>query len=180
MATKYLSILLCLFLVACGSAKPQSEYSYDVLITADPLGWDEYIREIGNVVQKDGIYYLYYSGHRGPNYRGKPDIYVGVASSVDGNTWVKHGIVMSDPAEDPHVLVKDGKCYMVYEEKSEIPDRRTSMAESADCVRFTRTAFGILDYQPNTWQGKAAGLHPVRRHGALPEIPIGGSRRQTT
>src|SRR3990167_8015272 len=81
--------------------------------------WDEYFREIGNVILAGDTYYFYYSGHQGVNYKGKSDIYVGVATSKDGKNFIKQGRTMDLPAEDPYVIVKDNVFYMFYGYKEE-------------------------------------------------------------
>jgi hypothetical protein len=119
--------------------------------------WDTSIREIGNIVYERGRYYFYYSGHRGENFRGKQDIFVGVAVSEDGRHFVKRGKALLLPSEDPYVVVKDGVFYMFYEDKTEVPDRHTSLAISEDGINFHRIEFGVLAPIPEGgWQATSA------------------------
>jgi predicted GH43/DUF377 family glycosyl hydrolase len=160
-------IMFFIFLVGCkckqNDAKLEpipEKYNENRLRTLISAGtgnaWDTTIREIGNVIDHKGIYYFYYSGHTGNNQKGKGDIYVGLATSTDGKQWTKHGKVMPLPAEDPFVFIKDGKFFMLYEDKTEVPDRHTSLAISDDGIRFSRTKFGYLSPTKDNWQEQSA------------------------
>lgn len=131
-------------------AIPNKEY----VVLSDINSWDEHIREIGNVIETDGKYLLYYSGHTGENVRGKNDVYVGVAESADLKNWTKLGKVFNDYAEDPFVTYCKGSYWMFYEDKIKVPDNSISLAKSSDGLHFTTVKRDIISPVENSFQSR--------------------------
>jgi hypothetical protein len=93
--------------------------------TNDPVlarsvdGWDQSIREIGNVlILSDGRKVMVYTGYTGTYALS----YVGIAISEDGGPFVKSGPngdgqLLFTPSEDPYLIEKDGAFYLYVEKK---------------------------------------------------------------
>jgi len=116
--------------------------------------WDSHIREIGNIIysKKYGKYFFYYSGYSGA-YHGN-NVYIGVASSIDGAHWQKHGKAIIFPGEDPYVILKDKKFYMFFENKKDIPFKNIACAISSDGIHFNITSPAVLPAQRNDWNSR--------------------------
>ncbi|MGE0435251.1 MAG: hypothetical protein AB7K09_17330 [Planctomycetota bacterium] len=115
----------------------------------EPGEWDESIREIGNVIEDasdprpDHRFKAFYSGYCGP-YRNT-NVFIGYAHSADGREWIKGPRAHNHPAEDPYVVQHNGRWFMFYENKADVPFRNIHLAVSDDACE--------------TWQ--LAGHNPV-------------------
>jgi len=92
------------------------EYSKEPVLSANPSGWDQHIREKPWVIYEDGKYHMWYAGWKGQY--GKGVCRIGYATSEDGINWEKYGEnpVIEDPgAEDPTVVKFKGKYFLAYE-----------------------------------------------------------------
>ncbi len=116
--------------------------------------WDEAIREIGNVVYHPtlGCHLFFYSGHCG-NYEGN-NVFLGAAVSGDGAHWQKFGkLDLGLAAEDPYAVVFEGRIYLFFEDKEEIPFRRVSLAVSDDATHWDILKRGVIHPLPDAgWQ----------------------------
>jgi len=109
-----------------------------VIYESQPGKWDENIREQGNVVNFNGIFYTYYSGYKG-NYPGNfGNVYVGVLKSEDGKNWNSMGKAFDVPSEDPYVVIDQHteECIMYFEGKNKNTWKEIKKARSKDCVNF--------------------------------------------
>lgn len=131
--------------------------------------WDETIREPGNVVYKDGVYFLYYSGHTGtenPDTTGGEQPKIGVATSLDGKYWQKKGIALNLPSEDPFVILYQDTFYLFYEDKRLVPSTTVSVAISEDGLNFKLLKKDVLIPQKESWQDSDMGSQVVIHDGA--------------
>ena len=113
---------------------------------------DETIREIGNIVYSKSLdkYFLYYTGHSG-SINLNNNVFVHVASSIDGISWTKNGLVMDQSSEDPYVIINNNIFYMFYEDKNEVPFRKINIAKSIDGINFDYLGTAIEPTQGNSW-----------------------------
>jgi beta-1,2-mannobiose phosphorylase / 1,2-beta-oligomannan phosphorylase len=100
--------------------------------------WDTVLREIGNVLYDPGEpdpqkrYKTLYSGYQPPYIQDK--VYVGIAFSPDGINWTKKGKVFEQAAEDPYLVKNNGRYYLYFENKQDVPFRDIHLATSTDCL----------------------------------------------
>ena len=126
-----------------------------VIPAGSPDEWDQYMRELGNVLYDPEEtnpykrYKAFYSGHRG-NYVAD-DVYIGYAYSADGINWTKYGRIMDRALEDPYVLKVGATYYLYAEDKEDVPFRDIRRYHSSDC---------------ETWIGDGDVLEP--RAGGVP------------
>lgn len=88
------------------------------LLSPSDSGWDQVIREIGNIIIYEGNYIMVYSGYIDPY----EESFVGIATSQDGNVFTKKGLnndgqLTFTPSEDPYIIEKDGTFYIYVEKK---------------------------------------------------------------
>lgn len=107
----------------------------DTLITADPLGWDSTLREMGNVIYDGNKWIMLYSGNKMPYIDSL--VWVGYATSIDKKTWTKRGKIIEQPIEDPYLVFHNGIYYLYAEDKSVIPFTGISLHTSTDLVNWT-------------------------------------------
>jgi len=116
--------------------------------------WDEHIREIGNIIYNPQTkeYLFFYPAHNG-EYK-QNNVFVGMAYSKDGINWEKYGKVLNLSAEDPYVILYNNTFYMFFEDKDEVPFRRTSLATSQDARNWTVIKRGIINPNLIGWQSQ--------------------------
>lgn len=91
------------------------------VIPCSDSGWDDRIREIGNILYEPSDtgkeYKAFYSGYNASS--GTSSVYIGYAWSSDGITWTKNSstIIGSRHLEDPYVYNNGGTYYLYAEDK---------------------------------------------------------------
>lgn len=92
-------------------------YNAEPAIAPSVSGFDEEIREIGNVIyDKDlELYITTYSGNALPYT--SINVYIGLATSIDGKTWTKQGQIIFTSSEDPYLVKDEGTYYLLVERK---------------------------------------------------------------
>ncbi len=101
--------------------------------------WDNKIRERGYILREDGLYKMWYTGHKESLDATK---YLGYATSTDGIHWTRYPenpIFNEYWTEDVQVVKHEGKYYMVAEGVNDI----AHMLSSLDGVEWQR--LGDLD-----------------------------------
>lgn len=83
-------------------------------------GFDTDMGEQGNIFFDDvaGRYLMTYSG-RGATNR-ETNVFIGLATSIDGITWTKYGKIINTPSEDPYMVKKNGIYYLYVEKKDDL------------------------------------------------------------
>lgn len=124
------------------------------LIEASESGWDNRLRENGNIIWDGQQYVMCYSGYI-PPYSETGAVYIGIATSPTGEpgTWTKRGINGDGKAfdfnygEDPYLIFKDGEYIVYYENKSIVP-QTIAIASTTDLdgewTNVTDEVLGLL------------------------------------
>ena len=127
--------------------------------------WDEYIREIGNVLYEPGDvgkeYKIFYSGYIPPYVQD--EVYVGYAYSSDGKIWTKAGKVITRSLEDPWVI-NVGDIYYLYAEDKEGGGTEIRKYHSADCEIWTDDGV-VLSPVGATWESQDVDSPIVWKEG---------------
>lgn len=90
------------------------DHNSPVVKIGNESDWDAIIREIGNVVIHDDVYYFTYTGYQAPY---DEETYIGLATSTDGISWEKKGKITLAGFEDPFLVIKDDIWYLYSEKK---------------------------------------------------------------
>lgn len=128
----------------------------DTLVKASVSGWDQVLRELGNVIIDNGTYYMTYTGHINP-YVGN-QVYVGMAYSTNGITWTKSGVDgklnLPRSSEDPFMIKVGSTFYLYVEDKEDVPFRGIRLYTSTNLTAWTDRGRVLDKGTPNTvWDG---------------------------
>lgn len=131
------------------------------------------------VIQKDGIYYMYYLScvqwiKKGNDYQHR--YHIKIATSSDAINWDRNGIVAIDFINEeeyaisvPRVLQIRNKFLMWYSYRSENNPKtyRIGVAESVDAINWKRLDESVgIDVSANGWDSEMICYPYVFKHGA--------------
>jgi len=137
-----------------------------VIACGTGVEWDEYIREIGNVLYEPTDtgyeYKIFYSGHNGAYVQDT--VYIGYAYSSDGISWTKAGQVIVRSLEDPYVVNVSGTYHMYAEDKAG-GGTEIRKYHSSDCVTWVDDGI-VLSTVGATWESQDVSSPVVWIEGA--------------
>lgn len=115
--------------------------------------WDESLREKVQVIQENGIYKMWYGGHRGTD---ELTTKVGYATSLDGIHWIRYANnpIINRPSMDEDIrVIKDqnGRYFMYIE----VNDDHVDLMTSVDGIAWTPYANNpviAIGSSPVTWR----------------------------
>jgi len=120
--------------------------------------WDSSDALNPSVVRRDGQFWNFYSGFDGKVWR------TGAASSPDGATWTKRGVVLSPEggwegsyiAANGSALWRNGEFLIWYEAGDKDGEKRIGLARSSDGLHFRKEPKPVLDVGPyRSWDERA-------------------------
>jgi predicted GH43/DUF377 family glycosyl hydrolase len=123
--------------------------------------FDDVHAYFSSVIKDGSIYKMWYSGYTGSNVR------TGYATSSDGVTWTKQGMVLDLGAngefDDVHAyhpsVIKDGSVYKMWYSGNDGSNVRTAYATSSDGVTWTKQGM-VLDLGANGEFDDVHAYHP--------------------
>lgn len=128
----------------------------DTVVSSSDTGWDQRLRENGNIVQYKGKYWVFYNGYRMPYTDSTA--YCGVAYSNDGVHWTKGGPYGTGritwyPSEDPYCIIVNDTAYL-YTENKGVPAGKHNIIlfKSTDMINFTYSGVAFdLPSDTSSW-----------------------------
>ncbi len=157
--------LVCLLSFGCGysdfrlpqlaPAEPQVRYEWmpreaPVLPHGGPGDWDSHDALNPSIVRRGNAYFNFYSGFDGTTWR------TGVATSSDGLSWKKEGVVLSPEtrlgegsyiAANGSAQFDDGQFWYWYQAGPK-GTPRLGLARSSDGRLWRKTRFPVIDFGP--------------------------------
>lgn len=117
------------------------------IIRCSSSGWDQDLRELGNVKWDGTRFITFYTGYTAPYTEN--NVYIGVATSLDGVNWVKggpngDGKILERSSEDPFMIIHNGTYYLYVEDKEDVPARGIWLYTSKDLLNWTTVGM-VLD-----------------------------------
>lgn len=137
------------------------------------------------VTGDDGLLYAYYTGHRwsnGVNEDEGSDQVQCLATSADGVTFEKKGVVVEGPAElpnfrDPKVFREGETWYMVFGATSAEHRGQVWMYTSADMLTWNFDRILFEDPDPNVFMLECPDFFKLGDHWVLIYCPMGVGKR---
>jgi len=114
-----------------------------------PGQWDSHRVRLGSVLKVDSTYYMYYMGMSAP----AGTIKIGLATSSDGLTWARQGIVLSDGyCDTPAVIyMGPGNWLMYYSHRHSAYDCEIKLATSSNGLTWTQIGVVLTNGATGEW-----------------------------
>jgi len=103
-----------------------------------PDAWDEHIREKVWIIEDNGLFRMWYTGHRGPRLINQRSSKIGYAFSIDGINWIRYenNPIIDRPSQDQDMSVVkvSDTSYHMYVERD---DNYIDLFLSRDGINWT-------------------------------------------